>query len=149
MGRGKRPLARNKHSLGPAERPEELADDTVAEVQGRDRVFIARVIHAGERYGRNRVLVNEGPPLVCFHDSKNRFPEGDVDERYYGQATGGQYYLETLLAHDEAYGLDLHGGVPEWQVPAESLPDLLSFLRRQRPQPIRNRLSPLAERRAS
>lgn len=148
MGRGKRPSALAS-SLGLAGLPKELAGDTVVEVPGSDRVFIARVIHSGERYGRNRVLVNAGPPLVCFYDSKNRFATGDVDERHYGQATGGQYYLETLLAHDEAVGLDLHGGVAEWKVPAESLPGLLAFLRRQRPQPVRDRLSPLAERRAS
>jgi hypothetical protein len=127
---------------------EELQNDTIVEVPGQDRIFIARVIQAGERYGRNRVLLNNGQPLVCFFDSKNRFPEGDVDEQHYGQATGGQYHLETLLAHDPASGLDLYGGVDVWKVPAESMPALLAFLSRQRKKPIRDRLSPLAERAA-
>jgi hypothetical protein len=114
-------------------------------VPGYGREFVMRVVHPGERYGRNRVLVNDNPePLVCFFDSANRFPAGDVDERVYGQATGGQYYMSTLLEHDSSYGLDLHGGVPEWKVPPESMAVVLAFLRRQLPKPVRHRLSPLA-----
>lgn len=150
MGRGKRPASiPSGQASSPALEalPEELRADVIATVPGFDREFVVRVIHHGERYGRDRVLVNEGGPLVCFFDGKNRFKDGDVDERHYGQATGGQYSLETLLKHDPDIGIDLHGGVDEWKVPAESMPDLLSFLRSQRSTPVRGRLSPLAERR--
>jgi hypothetical protein len=151
MGRGRRgtglytPPVRAEPLDAALSDAEITAGDTILRISGRDRDFIVRVIKTGERYGRDRCLVNpHSDPLIYVHDTKNIFPTGDVDERVYGQAAGGGWYLSTVLEHDADWDWSLYGGEPVWTIPAAAMGEVLDFLKRHRPQPPRSRLSPLA-----
>ena len=58
----------------------------------------------------------ENKPKIAFYDA--RYPATE-----FGQFTAGRYYLETIL--EVKRGLDLHGGIPEWTICAESMQSLL------------------------
>ena len=120
-----------------------MAQDTILTVKGRDREFVVRVIQPGERHGRDRVLTAQ-KPLVQFFDHSFLNPQGDQDERVYGQATGGVYYLQTLLEHQSNTSLALDLGISAWTVPAEAMDEVLHFLRHSQPDPTRGRVSLLA-----
>ncbi len=88
------------------------------------RTFLVRVVREGERYGLDDCIVYnkdtdstfyENDPLIEFYDLS-------VDLRKFGPR--GQFvsrYHASQLAKDSPYGLDLHGGVPEWKIDALTL----------------------------
>jgi hypothetical protein len=80
--------------------------------------FLARLVKKGDQYGLNGCLAHEDArPMVEFFD--RRF---DLDKwlGVQGQFVS-RYYVETLVAHDQSYGLLLDGGVPDWSIGADSL----------------------------
>lgn len=83
--------------------------------------FVSRRIDRGMRYGLdNCILHDKDETLIEFYDS--RFPHCE-----YGQFVS-RYYLTTLQKHGPECGLDLHGGVGDWKIDAESLQLVLSKL---------------------
>lgn len=63
-------------------------------------------------------------PVVEFYD--RRYSETD-----HGQFTGARYYAETLFQsadRHEDYGLNLHGGVPEWSIDKGSMVQIFDWL---------------------
>ena len=87
--------------------------------------FNVRILRKGEKYGLEDCLTHkERKPLVEFYDYRHR----DDKEWKRGQFVS-RYYAETLLKHDLNFGLSLDGGVPEWTVSAESMREILAWLR--------------------
>lgn len=89
--------------------------------------FNVRILRKGEKYGLENCLTHkERKPLVEFYDYRHR----DDKEWKRGQFVS-RYYAETILKHDLNFGLSLDGGVPEWTVSAESMRDILAWLRQE------------------
>lgn len=94
------------------------------------RTFVARIIHTGDRYGRNRCITNDGKPMIEFLDATYAGKDGfDV----LGQFTGGRYYVETLLGNERhgrrlTGGLNLDGGIDVWTIDAEAMNKVYAWL---------------------
>ena len=89
--------------------------------------FNVRILRKGEKYGLENCLTHkERKPRVEFYDYRHR----DDKEWKRGQFVS-RYYAETILKHDLNFGLSLDGGVPEWTVSAESMRDILAWLRQE------------------
>ena len=89
--------------------------------------FNVRILRKGEKYGLENCLTHkERKPLVEFYDYRHR----DDKEWKRGQFVS-RYYAETILKHDLNFGLSLDGGVPEWTFSAESMRDILAWLRQE------------------
>lgn len=89
--------------------------------------FNVRILRKGEKYGLEDCLTHkERKLLVEFYDYRYR----DDKEWKRGQFVS-RYYAETLLKHDLNFGLSLDGGVPEWTVSAESMREILAWLRQE------------------
>ncbi len=73
--------------------------------------FAVRHVPTGERYGLNLSLVNEGPAMQEFYDT--RYPHTEL-----GQFVT-RYRVDTLREHEG--GLDLVGDVRAWRVTAEGM----------------------------
>lgn len=69
------------------------------------------IVKAGDDYGLNNCLINDGPPQVEFYDVKP----------FDGEQLVSRYYLSTILDIDAGLGLNLHGGVPAWQIDGETM----------------------------
>jgi hypothetical protein len=68
------------------------------------------------------VLSLEDEPTVAFYDARYDFTE-------YGQFTGGSYYVSTLNEGESARsGLNLHGGVPDWQINAAEMEIVMDWI---------------------
>ena len=85
-----------------------------------------RIVKTGDKYGRDMCLTNDKAPMVEFYDS--RYPHTQ-----YGQFVS-RYYISTILSQDKygyyqyPNGLCLDGRVPAWQVSAEDMVEVVSFL---------------------
>jgi hypothetical protein len=84
-----------------------------------------RIVKTGDKYGRDMCLTNDKAPMVEFYDS--RYPHTQ-----YGQFVS-RYYISTILSQDSrggeySNGLCLDGRVPAWQVSAEDMVEVVSFL---------------------
>jgi len=84
-----------------------------------------RIVKTGDKYGRDMCLTNDKAPMVEFYDS--RYPHTE-----YGQFVS-RYYISTILSQDSrggkySNGLCLDGRVPAWQVSAEDMVEVVSFL---------------------
>lgn len=89
--------------------------------------FNVRILRKGEKYGLEDCLTHkERKPLVEFYDYRHR----DDKEWKRGQFVS-RYYAETILKHDLNFGLSLDGGVPAWTVSAESMREILAWLRQE------------------
>lgn len=79
----------------------------------KGRVFNVKRVDPGEYYGRAECLKAEGI-YIEFYDAtySNCGPLGQFVSRY---------YLKTLAERDPHDGLNLQGGVPEWQIDAAAL----------------------------
>jgi hypothetical protein len=72
-------------------------------------------------------LLNVKAPMVEFYDNRYRYPDAP-----YGQFVS-RYYISTILSQDSrggkySNGLCLDGRVPAWQVSAEDMVEVVSFL---------------------
>lgn len=63
-------------------------------------------------------------PLVTFYDARY---QGPYDNDGLGQMVSC-YYAYTLVDFEDGYGLDLHGGVPDWSVDAKFIRILVAML---------------------
>ena len=80
---------------------------------------------------RNTVLKTVSPtrhsnPLVEFYDYRHR-----NDKEWKRGQFVSRYYAETILKHDPNSVLSLDGDIPEWTVSAESMRDILAWLRQE------------------
>jgi len=93
--------------------------------------WTVRVVREGDSYGLNMMLVHDGEPMVEFYDG--RYPHSkDRDGNVLGQFVS-RYYIDTLADprwRDPAYGLNLEGSVPEWNVSAALMRDVMDWLDR-------------------
>lgn len=91
------------------------------------RTFLIRVVESGDNYGRDDCLNHDGETMIEFYDRSHRESFGER-----GQFVS-RYYVSTLVgSHEqdgECRGLDLHGGVPVWQVTGENVSDALALAR--------------------
>lgn len=89
--------------------------------------FNVRILRKGEKYGLEDCLTHEGNrPLVEFYDYRHR---NDADWKR-GQFVSS-YYADTLLEHDPNFGLALYGASPAWTVSAESMREILEWIRQE------------------
>lgn len=65
-----------------------------------------------------------GETVVKFYDAEYAGKDGFTE---HGQFAS-EYYLRTLLDHDQEYGLNLHGGVPKWSIDAETMAEITKFI---------------------
>ena len=81
-----------------------------------------RIVNTGGKYGRAMRLTNNEAPMVEFYDGRYMYtPFGQFVSRY---------YISTIL-EENSYptGLCLDGGVPEWQVSASDMQQVITFLK--------------------
>jgi hypothetical protein len=83
--------------------------------------FRSRIVEQGDKYGLNDSLVNmNADPVIEFYD------------RRYNHSENGQfvsrYSMITLLEHEKDNGLCLQGGVPDWNITADSMFAIVSWL---------------------
>jgi len=92
--------------------------------------FAVRIVRPGEGYGRSRAAMNDTQhTLVEVFDA--RFAGKDYCEAE-GQIIA-QYRAETLLNDPDRltnYGLNLHGGVPEWSIDGDTMGAILFHIER-------------------
>jgi len=73
-----------------------------------------RIVDHGDRYGLNDCLTHDKmDPLVEFYDQRHMHTER-------GQFVS-RYYLTTLIARDQQYGLWLHGDVEAWSLTVDDM----------------------------
>lgn len=107
--------------------------------------FTARLVTEGTPYGLDFCLIHEEEekPMIEFYDFRHKHAfdyVGDPKEAHSGTPILGQfvsrYYLGTLTGEDgfhgrdhrvEESGLDLHGGVADWQIDADSLAGVIEW----------------------
>jgi len=88
-----------------------------------------RIVKTGDKYGRAMCLTNDKAPMVEFYDISC----SDIQYGAYGQFVS-RYYISTILSQDKygyyqyPNGLCLDGRVPAWQVSAEDMVEVVSFL---------------------
>lgn len=94
------------------------------------RPFNVRLVHEGERYGRDGVLTHDEPdPLIEFYDGARAGDWPDAFSGNLGQFVS-RYYLSTLAETTWwGDGLCLDGGVPEWTVAGDSLARALNMIK--------------------
>ena len=89
--------------------------------------FNVRILRKGEKYGLEDCLIHkERKPLVEFYDYRHR-----NDKEWKRGQFVSRYYAATILEHDPNFGLLLDNGVPAWTVSAESMRDILEWLRQE------------------
>lgn len=83
--------------------------------------FRVRLIGPGQAYGRNDCLCNENADtLVEFYDARH-------PHTMYGQFVS-RYFAATLLNSKNTNGLCLDGGVRDWNISADNMAAVLTFL---------------------
>lgn len=93
-------------------------------INDRGRRFGVRIVHEGERYGRDDCLVHdEREPLVEFYDMTYADQPGFGPR---GQFVS-RYYRCTLMDHHFG-GIDLYGGVDAWKVDAFAMDQVRRLL---------------------
>jgi hypothetical protein len=95
--------------------------------QGLDgRVFALRVVNQGDAYGRNGCLTHDKTEaLIEFYDTTYAGEDPDTFTGHLGQFVS-RYDVSTLMDTDPTRGLALDGGIPEWNVTADSLAQALA-----------------------
>ena len=89
--------------------------------------FNVRILRKGEKYGLKNGLTHKVfTPLVEFYDYRHR-----NDKEWKRGQFVSRYYAETILDHDPNSVLSLDGGIPEWTVSAESMQEILAWLRQE------------------
>jgi hypothetical protein len=101
--------------------------------------FCARMVEPGDVYGLNFCLTHptesskhfRDEPMVEFYDTRYRGSRFTA----YGQFVS-RYYVGTLLGtlpHSRPVtdGIDLCGGVSDWKIDADTMADVLAWLRQQ------------------
>ncbi len=89
--------------------------------------FNVRILRKGEKYGLEDGLTHkERKPLVEFYDYRHR-----NDKEWKRGQFVSRYYAETLLEHDVNFGLSLDGDIPGCTVSAESMREILAWLRQK------------------
>ena len=87
------------------------------------RLWLVVLLRDGDAYGRDDCLTVEGgEPLVEFRDltHADKFgPKGQFVSRY---------YRYTLMHADRSAGLNLDGGVPEWQLSETTMAYVTAWL---------------------
>ena len=85
--------------------------------------FETKIIHTGDKYGRNDCLTNDGETMIEFYDTR------------YDQFVT-RYNVTTLLGTDGwggdgtyPYGLDMDGHVPAWKLSADNMTNVISLLK--------------------
>lgn len=113
---------------------------TVTNREGR--TFAVRYLPTGSLYGRRNAVGPADSPMVEFYDTTVADDTaGDYWQGPHGFGPMGQfvsrYYADTLLGRDRygrgdtgEVGLDLYGGVPEWQLDAATMRTVLAWLER-------------------
>ena len=82
--------------------------------------FNVKHLEAGDKYGLENCLTLEedSPETVEFYDASYA---GKTEDWRHGQLVS-RYYVETILEDlDTFVGLNLDGGVPEWQIDADAM----------------------------
>ena len=72
----------------------------------------------GLRFNLALISSDRGPKVEFYDDRYKR--DGLGFSPKLGQFIG-RYYLSTLQKRDKQYGLDLHGGVPDWGIDRQSM----------------------------
>tara|TARA_R100001460_G_scaffold8582_1_gene21185 strand:- start:567 stop:1079 length:513 start_codon:yes stop_codon:yes gene_type:complete len=92
----------------------------------RNQDWTVRVVFQGDRYGRDMCLVHDdAEPLIDFYDADHDF-DTDTDGKILGQFVG-QYCANTLLEDSKTTnGINLHGGVPKWEIEKACYREILS-----------------------
>jgi hypothetical protein len=79
--------------------------------------FNVRIVEKGDKYGRNNCLTHDKDgAMVEFYDA--RYPEIEFGFSW-GQFVS-RYYLRTLNASNKENGLNLHAGIEDWTIDAET-----------------------------
>jgi hypothetical protein len=82
------------------------------------------IINTGDNYGLNMCLLNVKAPMVEFYDG--RYPHVHAP---YGQFIC-RYYISTILSGNlHLTGLCLDDRIPAWQVSAEDMAQVVTFLK--------------------
>ena len=83
------------------------------------RILEARFVEKGDAYGHSAIWKSDSPGVDFL----------DVTTPECQHPTGCQYHIKTLLRDsDDSAGLCLHGGCPEWNVPADEFKQLKEWL---------------------
>ena len=82
-----------------------------------------RIVNTGDNYGLNMCLLNVKAPMVEFYDG--RYPHVHAP---YGQFVS-RYYISTILNANLSNGLCLDGRIPAWNVSAEDMAQVITFLK--------------------
>lgn len=76
--------------------------------------FYAKLINAGDTYGRNDCLTHDSAPMIEFYDAR------------YDQFVS-RYYVSTLIpVIASGHGLTLDGGVSDWVLDHKSMAALVA-----------------------
>lgn len=88
--------------------------------------WTVRVVFEGDRYGRDMCLVHDdAEPMIEFYDADYDFDTND-DGKVLGQFVA-RYSADTLLEDIKTTnGIDLHGGVPKWEIEKTCYREILS-----------------------
>jgi hypothetical protein len=93
-------------------------------VTGRE--FKMRLVRQGDRYGlRNCLQHDKQTPLVEFYDIAHAFdsaPDGEMLGQFVSR-----YYIGSIIA-DDSRGLNMHGGVHEWQIDPQGMRDARAIM---------------------
>ena len=82
------------------------------------------IVNTGDNYGLNMCLLNVKAPMVEFYDG--RYPHVHAP---YGQFVS-RYYISTILNGNlDSTGLCLDGRIPAWNVSAEDMAQVITFLK--------------------
>jgi len=86
-----------------------------------NRSYTVRIVPQGGKYGRNFCLTHDkAEPMIEFYDVRYAH-DHDVDGTVLGQFVS-RYYLTTLLgAAIGNRGIQLNGGIPEWNIAANAI----------------------------
>lgn len=78
--------------------------------------WTVRVVFKGDRFGRDMYLIyDDAEPLIEFYDADHDF-DIDTDGKVLGQFVS-RYHADTLLEDIKTTnGIDLHGGIPKWEI---------------------------------
>lgn len=86
-------------------------------ISDHDRIWLVRLVKKGKRYGAtSRMIHDQDDPLVEFYDPRFEHCE-------YGQFVS-RYLLSSLQDHQLKHpgrGLNVEGGVHEWEIGGEAL----------------------------
>lgn len=95
--------------------------------------FLVRIVEKGDKWGRNRALTHDkNDPLIVVYDAsppKYDFSYANVAYRQLNPQMVSYYYLSTLLEGGTLNtGINLHGGVPAWQIDKENWRKVIEWL---------------------